>query len=455
MRIQHKLFLAMLGTSLLLVVSVVSLMLWSVNRGMLEYVNQRHELRGRAVAAELSDFYRAQGSWILLRQRPRLLYLIMVRGLDDLEPRPPQPVMRRSFQPLPDVLLMDSENRAIAGQLRAERAVRIPVISSNQVVGWLLVPQVKRIRTGFEEEFLARQRSTIFVIGGITLLLTTLLTLLLARHLLKPIRALAAGTNRLTQGDYSLNLPANRSDELGALARDFNQLAQTLAANDTSRKRWLADISHELRTPLAILRGEIEAMLDGVRPLNHGNLLSAQQEVQHLARLVDDLHALTLADLGGMQYRKQQCDVSELWSDVCAAHVGRLEAAGLRLTASWPQQELVILGDEQRLHQLLDNLLDNSRKYTDAGGAVRVSLRATANGVELVVEDSGPGVPDDALPRLFDHLYRVEHSRNRETGGSGLGLAICHQIAAGHQGTITATHSTLGGVRITVWLPDS
>ncbi|MDX9874248.1 MAG: ATP-binding protein [Spongiibacteraceae bacterium] len=459
MRIQHKLFLAMLGTSFVLVTLVVFMVLWSVDRGMLEYVNQRQEQRARMVANELGQFYAAQRSWFLLRQQPRLLYHIVVRSLGDIEP-PPNTLLGPRRTVLPDLLLLDHRQMVVAGQLRAEHTMRIPIVVGEQAVGWLLVPEVKAIRSGIEEKFLLRQRQTLLLIAGITIAITALLAFLLARHLQRPIRALADGTHRLTQGDYRLPSEGSelatairRQDELGELARDFSQLAHTLAATDTSRKRWLADISHELRTPLAILRGEIEAMLDGVRPLTHENLQSAQQEVQHLNRLVDDLHALTMADIGGLQYRKQDIDVVDLWREVCGAHEARFQGAGLQLVTEWPTLPVFIHGDEDRLRQLLDNLLDNSLKYTQPAGTVRVALQQQTGWIDLIVEDSAPGVPPEALPRLFDHLYRVEHSRNRGTGGSGLGLAICQRIVAGHQGTITVDHSPLGGLRMHVRLP--
>jgi two-component system sensor histidine kinase BaeS len=357
--------------------------------------------------------------------------------------------------PPPPLLLavLDSEHRLIAGVPPEQPNSMVPIELDERVIGWLLVPKMREIRTGFEEQFLRRQRSTLWFIGAVLVAVAALIALPLARHLVKPIRQLARGTHQLTQGNYAVALPVTRRDELGELARDFNELALALAANESSRKRWLADISHELRTPLAILRGELEAMLDGVRPLDPDNLQSLNQEIQHLSRLVDDLYALTAADIGGLQYRKVDCDIAELWREQCDAHVSRFAAAGLKLQPQIPNEEILLYGDEDRLQQLLDNLLDNSRKYTAAGGEVRVALRRLNDGIELLVEDSAPGVPLNALPKLFDHLFRVEDSRNRRTGGSGLGLAICQRIVAAHHGTIAAELSGLGGLCIRVLLP--
>lgn len=455
MRIQYKIFLAILGSSLVLVATVLLLVQWSVARGMLDYVNKRQEQRAQAVASELAEFYREHGSWLPLQLSPQLLHQLIFNAMDNTggnePPRPP----RMLRPPPPQLAVLDHTRRLIAGAPPEEPYALMPIELRGTAVGWLVVPQMREIRTGFEEQFLRRQRSTLWLIGAALVAVAALIALPLARHLVKPIRQLARGTHQLTQGNYAVTLPVVRRDELGELARDFNELALALAANESSRKRWLADISHELRTPLAILRGELEAMLDHVRALDTDNLHSLNQEVQHLSRLVDDLYALTAADIGGLQYRKVDCDIAELWREQCEAHSGRFTAAGLQLQIEIPATEIYLYGDEDRLQQLLDNLLDNSRKYTSAGGIVRVALNDSTDGVELRIEDSAPAVPVAALPKLFDHLFRVEDSRNRSTGGSGLGLAICQRIVAAHQGTISAELSTLGGLCIRVQLPHN
>jgi two-component system sensor histidine kinase BaeS len=448
-RSQYKIFLAILSASLVLVATVMLLVQWSVTSGMLDYVNKRQEQRAQAVASELAEFYREHGGWGILRNQPMLLHQLIFNAWESGPPRSP-----RMMPPPPPLLaVLDGEHRLIGGKPPEPPNVLVPIELDERVIGWLVVPQMREIRTGFEEQFLRRQRSSLLLIGAILVAVAALIALPLARHLVKPIRQLTRGAHQLTQGNYAVSLPVTRRDEFGELARDFNELALALAANESSRKRWLADISHELRTPLAILRGELEAMLDGVRVLDPDNLQSLNQEVQHLTRLVDDLYALTTADVGGLQYRKADCDVAELWREQCEAHISRFFAAGLQLQTQIPNSEILLYGDEDRLLQLLDNLLDNSRKYTAAGGVVRVALHSAGDGVELIVEDSAPGVPISALPKLFDHLFRVEDSRNRSTGGSGLGLAICQRIVAAHQGSIAAELSKLGGLRIRVHLP--
>ncbi|QBC33516.1 signal transduction histidine-protein kinase BaeS [Pandoraea sp. XY-2] len=275
----------------------------------------------------------------------------------------------------------------------------------------------------------------------------------LARRLLVPVTPLLEATHRMAMGDYSVRAPTAGADELARLAVDLNRLADTLARNDRSRRDLLADISHELRTPLSILRGEIEAMEDGVRPLTQDALASLRVEISQLSKLIDDLYELSLSDVGALTYTFAPVDMTERVATSVAAFGDWFDAKGIALNVHLPDDTLIINGDLHRVTQLLGNLLENSLRYTDGGGAVRVYLSATATQLRLEIEDSAPGVPDDALPRLFERLFRVEASRSRRSGGAGLGLTLCKHIVEAHGGQITARHSPLGGLALTITLP--
>jgi two-component system sensor histidine kinase BaeS len=276
----------------------------------------------------------------------------------------------------------------------------------------------------------------------------------LARRLVRPIRALASATHRLAAGQFDIRVPVGSSDELGHLARDFNSLAVTLEKNEQARRQWVADISHELRTPLAVLRGEIEALQDGIRQPTPDSVRSLHGEVLRLSRLVDDLYQLSLSDLGALTYRKENLDVAELLTEALTSYRPELAQKEIRLTLELPRRGTAkVFGDPERLHQLFANVLDNALKYTDAGGALAIRLDVGDGQARLDFQDSAPGVPESKLERLFDRLYRVETSRNRAAGGAGLGLAICRNIVEAHAGRITAQPSPLGGVWIRITLP--
>jgi two-component system sensor histidine kinase BaeS len=279
-------------------------------------------------------------------------------------------------------------------------------------------------------------------------------SVLLARGFLAPIRRLARATHRLAAGDYAQRISVDRRDELGQLVDDFNAMAAKLQQAETARRAFLADVSHELRTPLAILRGEIEALQDGVRSLSPEALKSLQAEVGALSALVDDLHELTNADVGSVQYEHADVDIAGLLRATLYAFRDRFAARALAVdTAEVPDERVVVVGDSRRLTQLFNNLFENTLRYTDEGGRVEVGLRTSKDGVELDLQDSAPGVPKHLRPRLFERLFRVESSRNRALGGTGLGLALCRSIVEMHGGDIQASASGLGGLRIVVHLP--
>ena len=268
-----------------------------------------------------------------------------------------------------------------------------------------------------------------------------------------PILALSRHTGELQEGNYDSRLASDRRDELGTLTRQVDQLAERLDQGQQARQRWFSDIAHELRTPMAILQGELEALCDGIRPLNQENLKGLESEVAQLTHLINDLHDLALADGGNLRYQFRLEDLSSLIEEVLDSYRGAFAQRDITCKTILPNQAL-LQQDPVRLRQLLDNLFQNSLKYTADGGKLAVSLNQQEDSTWLLtVDDSAPGVPDDALPKLFDHLYRVESSRNRRTGGAGLGLAICQRIVEAHGGTLHAEHSPLGGVHIQITLP--
>jgi two-component system sensor histidine kinase BaeS len=215
----------------------------------------------------------------------------------------------------------------------------------------------------------------------------------------------------------------------------------------------MADVAHELRTPLAVLRADLEAVQDGVRSASGESLNSLLAEVRTLNKLIDDLHDLSLADVGALSYRKAVLGVDELLQRCIAPFRERFAHKQLRLVTAPTDPELRVFADGSRLQQLLNNLLENSLRYTDAPGETRVSGARDGGEVLMSIDDSAPGVPPELLPRLFERFFRVDSSRNRETGGSGLGLAICRSIVEAHGGSIAAARSMLGGLRIDIRLP--
>ncbi|MBA1146630.1 HAMP domain-containing protein, partial [Ectothiorhodospiraceae bacterium WFHF3C12] len=322
-----------------------------------------------------------------------------------------------------------------------------------RVVGRLAYRPTGPLSDRLAREFQEQQLEAAWVTALVVVLLAAGVSVLLARGFLAPVRRLAASTRALAAGRFDTRVAVHRRDELGRLAADFNRLAETLQRNERLRTEFMADMSHELRTPMAVLRAELEAMEDGVRPLSRESLARLQNNVATLSKLIDDLYELSLADAGALNYRMEATELRALASETAEHWRARLAEAGLTLTLSMPETAVTVNADARRLRQLLGNLLENSLRYTDAGGEVRLTLIRGDRHAVLNIEDSAPGVPPDALERLFERLYRVEASRSRASGGAGLGLAICRNIAQAHGGEIEAYHAVLGGLGVRLTLP--
>jgi two-component system sensor histidine kinase BaeS len=353
----------------------------------------------------------------------------------------------------PRLMLFDRDRTQLIGRREAAaNAILKPISVDSTVVGYLgYVPRPEIIES-IERVYLQRQRVTFgaIVIGmlGAALLLAAGLAYWLTRR----IRTLARGTHSLIEGDYDVRLEAPGQDELAQLSRDFNTLAVTLGATRRARQQWVADIAHELRTPLSVLRAEIESLQDGVRPLDQSSMASLAHETARLSRLVEDLHTLSMSDVGALSYYKEPIELAEVVTDILDAHRRALEEKGLQVETHL-DVSIRVLADESRLAQVFGNLLQNNLRYTSAPGRVVVTLRREGHRAVVAWEDSGPGVAEGDLPRLTERLFRVETSRNRASGGSGLGLAIAQAIVEGHGGTLTARASKLGGLAIEVDLP--
>ncbi len=459
-RLRVKLFLAIAGANAVLAVAAYLVFSWSFDRGVVEYLHRTDQARLDGLVATLAAGYGRTGGWgWLVDDRARWSDFTRdalgvprssrrPAGEESERPAPPAPAPTGDYPLTFDLrlLLFDEARQLLIGRAElAPDAVLKPIDWDGRVVGYLgYVPRPQRVVA--IERAVAEQQNPRFAAIALGMLLAALaLGAGLAHWLTRRTRAVARGTAALIQGDYDVRLEAGGHDELAQLARDFNELAATLAANRRARQQWIADIAHELRTPLAVLRGEIEALQDGVRPLGQASLGSLAQEVGQLARLVEDLHLLSLSDLGALDHHKEPLDLAETLEDVVAAHRRALAERRLQVEVR-VERGTRILGDGARLGQVFGNLMQNTLRYTDSPGRLAIALRRTGDRVSVDWQDSSPGVPEPDLPRLTERLFRVDASRNRTNGGSGLGLAIVRAIVEAHDGKLVARPSPFGGL---------
>nr|WP_113867884.1 two-component system sensor histidine kinase BaeS [Brenneria salicis]NMN90937.1 two-component system sensor histidine kinase BaeS [Brenneria salicis ATCC 15712 = DSM 30166]RBP60531.1 two-component system sensor histidine kinase BaeS [Brenneria salicis ATCC 15712 = DSM 30166]RLM30138.1 two-component system sensor histidine kinase BaeA [Brenneria salicis ATCC 15712 = DSM 30166] len=448
--ITAKLFLAIFATCMLVLITMHWGVRVSFERGFIDYIKRDNEQRVVQLRDALAEQYQSHGDWSFLRNNERLVFKIlhsMDQNTDDNANNRMQGWRVRLW------VLDAAKNKLFGSQAPIPiEGMWHPIVVQNHRVGWVVASPVERLTRNADINFDKQQQRTSWLIVALSTLLAIIVTWLTSRGLLAPAKRLVNGIHRLAAGDFSARVSAASHDELGRLAQDFNQLAGALEKNEQSRRDFMADVSHELRTPLAVLRGELEALQDGVRQPDASSLSSLQAEVATLTKLVDDLHQLSLSDLGALAYRRVTVDVVQLLHIAVAAFSDRYQKKRIALTMDFPAQATVF-GDPDRLSQLFNNLLENSLRYTDEQGKLAIQITLRQKRLYLRWQDSAPGVSDEQLTLIFERFYRAESSRNRASGGSGLGLAICNNIVEAHGGRLYAEHSSWGGLLITVELP--
>ncbi|HEX7465016.1 MAG TPA: ATP-binding protein [Usitatibacter sp.] len=465
--ITSKLFIAFLVTNVITAFAVGLGVRATFNSGFEAYVQEREAQRLARLAAALGDAYREKQGWDFLRDNDAM-WLEMNRAVRSERrygpvPQGPPPdrndpnsaIRRAPREPRPPrAVVFDAAQKVIVGDADpASQLDRRPIQSNGVVVGWLAAPIQQTAFDFVDHRFQQQQWRASASVALAAMALAAVVAWFLSRGLIAPVKRLAGATRKLADGEYATRVASTSNDELGRLVDDFNRLGNALEKHEVSRRNFMADVSHELRTPLAVLKGELEALEDGVRPISRERIQSLQAEVGLLAKLVNDIHDLSLADVGGLAYHFKPADLGGIVRDAVRIAQPRFIARALATELRLPSGAMPVRGDEERLAQLLGNLVENSLRYTDPGGALRVSMRREGSHAVIDWEDSKPGVPAEALPRLFERLFRVDNSRNRGRGGSGLGLAICRSIAEAHGGSIEARASELGGLRIVLRLP--
>lgn len=381
------------------------------------------------LAARLEDYYRANGAWAgadsLLGGRSGSM--MMMGG-------------RRSSLLVADTagVIRAASEPALAGELITgdERAAGLALTLDGAAIGWLTRRTPSMAMMGASEDAFLAQVWQALVLAWLGVSAAALVAgVLLARLLARPISALTAGARDLAAGQLGRQVEARGSEETVELATAFNDLSSRLAEGEALRRRMAADIAHELRTPLAVLRGQLEAMRDGVLPADDTRLANATDQTLMLGRLVDDLRLLTLAEARQLPLEKQPVEPAALLREAVAGFEPFALDAGVTLTCDAPDDLPTVAVDRVRMRQALGNLLTNALRHTPEGGVIRVRGEAEGLAVRVTVENTGRTLTPEQAARAFDPFWRADPSRT-DDGGSGLGLAITRQLVALHDGHI-------------------
>ncbi len=446
-----------------------------------EFVEQAENTHVEKTKQQLVDVYKQNNSW-----QPILNDIQIWRDIVDPKPerrQPPPPRQERNPDNRPSkpngerppppkieqekpadflktgrrLSLYDANINQIVGKQFLSENPRSEAIKLNgETIGWLGLVPSNAIKDSPASEFLSKQYQNFYYIGGLTIALAFIMALVLSRHLISPIKNIIAGTNKLIKGEYQNRIQKTTQDELGTLSDNFNNLANTLEKNQKNRFQWMSDTSHELRTPLTVLKSQLMAIQDGVFKADDKRIGLFIDEIDNLSHIVDDLYQLSSSDAGALTYKKDKLNPVALLEQVLENFQPKFKQHSLECDFSGLKNiQYNMLADKDRLRQLFSNLLENSCRYTDAGGQIQVIASVHKKMLEIQIQDSSPGVPKKVQQKLFERFYRVEQSRNRKHGGSGLGLSLCQQIVEAHQGSIAASDSTLGGLNMIIRFPHN
>jgi signal transduction histidine kinase len=362
-------------------------------------------------------------------------------------------------------LLVKDPDRNVVGQSqeyelpvsgKANLAWIVPLYVEGQPVSRLMVRPMNPDETTLDPpspRLVSAFRSSLLWTGLGAAALGIGVIILLTRRILVPVRQLTAAAREVGRGQLSQDIRAKGNDEIGKLAQTFNRMTRELEEAEGERQRMLADVAHELRTPLTNAQGYIEAIRDGLKQPSPQTIDAIYRQILQLHRLVDDLRLLTIAESGHLELQLESQPIADLLSSVVDAFAPRAQAKGISLSRNYSDGLPAMTLDRSRIAQVLGNLLENAILHTPSGGSIAVKAQHLGDRVVVSVEDTGEGIPPEALPRVFDRLYRHDRSRNRASGGSGLGLSIARQLVEAHGGAVGVESEVGVGTRFYFSLP--
>lgn len=423
-------------------------------RNFESFVRRSRDTEREVLAEALTIYYEEWGTW------DGLYALVMARP--DHRGHGMGPVMAPGmpgawqFQVADEngVVVAASRVEDIGVQLsQARLGEGIPIEVDGQDVGFLLPGTSETLLREPEQAFLQRLRETIVPVGLAACGVAILLGLLLTWQLTGPLRKLKTAAQGIAGGDLSQRVNIRSRDEIGELGRAFNEMAENLSRAEELRQNMTADIAHELRTPLSVIRGNLEAILDGVFQPTKENVASIHKQAILLSRLVDDLQELALADAGQLRIEREPTDLASLIQRAISAINPRAEQDGVAVVTNLAHDLPILSADPQRLSQVMGNLLDNALRHSPQGGTVTVRANEVADSVQVDVVDQGPGLNSEELSLVFERFYRGDKARARATGGAGLGLAIVRQLVEAHGGRVWARSGKDGAATFSFTLP--
>jgi signal transduction histidine kinase len=445
----HSLNFRLLAAFAIIIIVIIGSVFFLANRTArieIGRVGERLEqMQDRRVEADLSRYYFFERSWEGVQ--PLVVQWGKMHGrriiLTDNE----------------GIVIADSEGKLVGDTYNQEITGRpmSDIIGSGRPIGFIHIDPGDP--SNLDRAALQITYNTIgrfFLWGGlVAIAIALVLTFILSRHILAPVKALTSATRQFGKGDFSQRVESNLKGEVGELANSFNTMAENLENNEQLRRNMVADVAHELRTPLSNLSGYLEAISDGIVKPDETTINSLSDEAASLSRLIDDLQELSLADAGELKLVIQPEDISGIINEAVTSVRNKAAYKDIKVSAELPADLPKVAIDSHRTKEVVHNLLENAVVHTGKKGNITVSARQIENQVSISVTDTGEGIPEEDLPYIFERFYRVDKSRTRATGGSGLGLTIVKRLVEAQGGTIEVTSEEGKGSTFTFTLPVS
>jgi signal transduction histidine kinase len=449
-------------------VLIIGLVVRSVaEQSLTVLVTQEAQQRAFNIAGSFSRYYATYGSWdgveVLFdefSQKPRPPGS---RPPDRGNGPPPQDRDPQRVQPgqflITDTagIVVASDNPDAKGQTISPEVLArgASIYVRNQHVGTLIIGAALGILDTGEKQLLETLNGALILTGLLTSVAVIGLALWLSRQLTVPVRDLISGAKQLASGHWSQPLAVRSRNEFADLTDAFNAMAEQLTRQQQQQRQLIADIAHDLRTPLSVIGLELAGIGAGLQTPEQA-VVSLQEEVDWLQHLIDDLHTLSLMDIGRITLYPDDIDLASYLRDVCNHWQAMATNEDKTLLCDIAPELPVIQFDPFRIRQVLGNLLNNALQHTTAGTQITVRANATPQHVEISIADTGPGIAPDDLTHIFDRFYRADRSRNhaRHKHGSGLGLSIAYQMVQLHGGTLSAESKLGVGTTFTVRLPN-
>jgi len=341
---------------------------------------------------------------------------------------------------------------ATAGLSAAERSDALAVVSRGRTVGYLLVT-ASGMMTPLDQSYLDQLRNSLAAAALLAGVVGIALGLVISRTIAAPLTRLAAAARAFAAHEWGTRVSVAGTSEVADVSRAFNEMAEAVQQAEAQRRNLVADVAHELRTPLTVLQGNLRAMLDGVYPLERGEIATLYDETRLLARLVDDLREIALAEAGQLPLNAQPLDPHAAVQAALSRFAVAAELQGIALGDESAGNLPTVRADPDRLAQVLQNLVANALRHTPQGGRVTLAAEPHGAGVRIRVQDSGEGIPAADLPHIFDRFYRSDRARARHSGGSGLGLTIARTLVEAMGGAIGAQSEPGHGAQFWFTLP--